>query len=150
MQFPIFLELHRSCFLDLANALLHLLVAGVLLATPWLLPAQMLSLSLCLFSAGLCWKALKPPVQALKLGSDGDIAVRDGAGDAWREVLLLPGARIHPLLSVLRVRESEDGDSVRAPKVIPLILALDTCTPEGYRRFRVWARCLAQSEPAAH
>lgn len=133
MQLPIFIALHRS---RLQSRVLSLLLAcGLLLILSY--PAPMW---LRLFAAALLgiwgWRVfrqLRPGIAALELAADGSVKIQFAGQAVFVTARCLPGAVVHPWLTVLRL-EAPDGRRHN------LVITSDCLAREGFRRLRVFLR----------
>lgn len=136
MQFPIVIGLRRSRFMD--GALLVVAIIGVMASAivPWSpLVSFILGIAtviVALFVAG----ALTPRIHVLRIDHDGRIACQLTGKPEFFPVHLLPGATVHPWLTVLRLARERD--------VYRLVIAPDSAAPEEFRRLRVWLRWRAE------
>lgn len=140
MQFPIFIELHRSRLLSFLIVVTHLLAASgiFLMPWPWWLRACLLAF---LGVAGLlAWRRLGDRAQILVLHQDGGMAVRqDGV---LKPVELLPGMTVLPALCVFSY-QLEEGQGRVTQVLLP-----DAADAESMRRLRLWLRRCSQSPEA--
>ena len=70
---------------------------------------------------------------AIRLEASGQILVAPAGDGQFVEAALLPGATVHPWLTVVRLR-TEAGQGIL------LIVVVDTIKPEDFRRLRVFLR----------
>ncbi len=134
MQFPVIVGLHRSSFL--ARALFLLAVAGSVFIlfyprSTWLLSGLLVLIWLI---AGLAWRRLPPPFSALRLMREGQIDGRLADSSDFQPLQCLPGALVHPWLTVLRLKPAAGGP------VLTLLLLADSASAEDFRRLRVFLR----------
>ena len=136
MQFPIVIGLRRSHFMD--GAVLVVAIIGVMASAvvPWSpLVSFILGIAtviVALFVAGV----LTPRIRVLRIDHDGRIACQLIGKPEFFPVRLLPGATVHPWLTVLRLARERD--------VYRLVIAPDSAVPEEFRRLRVWLRWRAE------
>lgn len=132
MQFPITIGLHRSRFLVGAFVFLVLLTVLVLfLFQRSTAIFAAISLLLAVLFAWL-WRYRQPCCPAIRLEASGVISLPTGDGD-FVPAQLLPGATVHPWLTVLRLRST-------AGRVCTLCLTVDNLKREDFRRLRVFLR----------
>ncbi|WP_153146467.1 protein YgfX [Dechloromonas sp. H13] len=142
MQLPIEIGLHRSRFLGVALVSIALLAGLVILFLPWPALTRSGALFFIAVAAGLAWRRLEPALQALRLEQTGHILVAPAGHAEFIEAAPLPGATVHPWLTVVRLK-TQDG------RTHPLIVAVDSMKPEDFRRLRVFLRWRADfSVPA--
>ncbi|MEF8703323.1 MAG: protein YgfX [Candidatus Accumulibacter sp. UW26] len=114
--------------------LLHLLAAGCVWLLPWPAGVRYPLLALLAWSA---WQTRQPSkVLGLRLNEDGEMAVRDLAGD-WLPVTVEPGTAVFRPLIVLRLRSDDQG------RRISLALLPDSMPAEQFRLLRLALRWLA-------
>ncbi|MFZ2267011.1 MAG: protein YgfX [Azonexus sp.] len=133
MQLPITIGLHRSRLIDAFIGLGAGLASLCILFFPrsTLLQAVLL---LALWSlALLAWRQCSPRFSAIRLERDGRVSVRCTADQEFSVAELLPGATVHPWLSVLRLQISDGA-------IYPLVLAGDSLNADAFRRLRVFLR----------
>lgn len=142
MQFPITIGLHRSCFLDRAVLAVAFVASCVILVFPRSTAILAAMLLLTLAGAVLAWRQLKPALSELRLLGDGSIeGLPEGAAE-FQSVRCLPGATVHPWLTVARI-EMPDG------RRFTLLVAGDTMRQEEFRRLRVFLRWRADFAAAS-
>ena len=133
MQFPITLGLHRSLFLD--RALFGLMLGGSLVILFYPRDTGLQALLLAIFwGIGIhAWRQLEPAVSALRLARDGSLQALLAGETDYQPVFCLPGATVHPWLSVLRLKLASNRKAT-------LLIAVDSTNPEDFRRLRVFLR----------
>ena len=133
MQFPMTIGLHRSRFLDAFVVSGALLASAGALAFPGesLIQAGVLSLT-CLF-AFWAIRQLTPCISAIRLEQNGDFSLRSISDDEFKVAQILPGATVHPWLTVVRFKCSERP-------VQTLIVTVDSLKAADFRRLRVFLR----------
>lgn len=132
MQFPITIGLHRSRFLVGVFVLLVLLTILVLVIFQ---RSTAIFAAISLLVAVLLvwlWRYRQPCCPAIRLEANGVISLPTGDGD-FSSVQLLPGATVHPWLTVLRLRGADGHIRV-------LCLTVDSLKREDFRRLRVFLR----------
>ncbi len=132
MQFPIAIGLHRSRLQEAVLFALAMLASLAVLLFPRPLPLQA-ALLLAIWGIALwAWRRLVPPLTTLRLEADGTVQVAaDGLG--YLPATILPGATVHPWLTVLRL---EWADSQR----YAVLVTVGTASPDDRRRLRVFLR----------
>lgn len=133
MQFPIVIGLHRSRFLDAALGLLALSASLMLLFFPQSFWLRLGLLVLIWLVAITSWRAMTPPFHAIHLASSGQLSIQSHDMGDFVPVKLLPGATVHPLLTVFRL----NTDDQRTHRVI---VTVDSIKDENFRRLRVFLR----------
>lgn len=132
MHLPLRIELRASRQLAIYLLSLHLLALGCVLSLPWTgLVKSVLMLSLLLPLGIAWWQA--PPVEALRLGSQGELHCFLANGESVAAILVAESA-VFEFLVVLRLRL---GTSRR---VSCLTLCRDSMSAGQFRRLRVWLR----------
>ena len=137
MQFPINIGLHRSRILDGALLLLVGLVSAALLAWPAAIEIRLVNLSLAMGLGGLALWKLKPAFNRVRLDRSGLIAMCLPGQSEFVALRLLPGATVHPWITVLRLREGQGITHL-------LVVTRDTMSPADFRRLRVFLRWRAK------
>jgi toxin CptA len=133
VQFPITIGLHRSCFLDRAVLVIALVASGVILVFPRSTAILTGILLLTWVAALLAWWQLKPALSDLRLLADGRVEVLPIGATEFQPVRCLPGATVHPWLTVVRI-EMPNGQR------FTLLLTVDTMSQDAFRRLRVFLR----------
>ena len=137
MQFPIIIGLHRSRILDAGLLLLVGLVATVSLVWPVALGIRLASVSLALWAGGLAWWKLKPVFSRVRLDRAGLIAVCFPGQVEFVPLHSLPGATVHPWITVLRLRDERDKSHL-------LVVTRDMMSKSDFRRLGVFLRWRAK------
>ncbi len=137
MQFPMTIGLHRSRFLDAFIVSGALLASAGALAFPVasLIQAGVLSLT-CLF-AFWAIRQLTPSISAMRLEQNGDVSLRSIVDNEYRVAQIMPGATVHPWLTVVRFKCPEQP-------VQTLIVTVDSLKAADFRRLRVFLRWRAE------
>ena len=132
MQFPIIIGLRRSRFVD--GALLAATATGLvaIALTPWALTVLAMLGSAIVLVAVVTVKALTPQIRALRIDNDGRISCQIADRSELILVRLLPGATVHPWLTVLRLADEQ--------RTYRVVIAPDSIALEEFRRLRVWLR----------
>lgn len=131
MQFPVFIELHRSFLLLSSLVLFHALAAACVLVLPW---SWYLRGALLVVAGFSLWLALRPSrILAIRLCRRD--AIEGFFLDGHRETLtVMPDSTVFGRLIVLRLRI---GDQRR---VCQLALLPDQMIAEQFRVLRLWLR----------
>lgn len=133
MQFPITIGLHRSRFLDgfllLGAMTASLIVARFPIAID-LRGSLLLAVWVC---SAIAWYRLSPQCAAIRLDRGGQLWVALRGADEFSLVELLPGAIVHPWLTVVRWRRDDGQMGI-------LTAAIDSANKEDFRRLRVFLR----------
>ena len=137
MQFPMTIGLHRSRFLDAFIVSGALLASAGALAFPGesLIQVGVLSLT-CLF-AFWAIRQLTPSISAMRLEQNGDVSLRSIVDNEYRVAQIMPGATVHPWLTVVRFKCPEQP-------VQTLIVTVDSLKAADFRRLRVFLRWRAE------
>lgn len=133
MRFPILIGVRRSRFLDVFVVFSALLAGLALWFFPLNVGNRVLLLGLLGSLTALTWRQLTPKIAALRLEQNGGISLQRIGEMDFSPAEILPGASVHPLLSVLRFKQ----DNHRA---LVLVLAVDGLNPQDFRRLRVFLR----------
>lgn len=139
MHFPITIGVRRSSFLALLVLLAHAAAALILFLPDWPLGLVAFITFVVLISAVISWRQCQPDVQAVRLLADGRLECLCRGEDQFAEAQLLPGATVHPLLTVMRLQCRQKTRSI---VVLP-----DSASAEDRRRLRVWLRWRAGFAP---
>jgi len=134
VQFPVTIGLHRSFLLDrvvLLVALAASLFIGFYPGSPWLLLGLLVLVWLL---AGFAWWRLALPFASLRLASDGGIEGRLQGCSEFSPLLCLPGATVHPWLTVLYLKPENGGMT----RVLPV--TIDSTGPDEFRSLRIFLR----------
>ena len=142
MQFPITIGLHRSRFLDLLVLFNALSASAAILLWPQAVGAQWLVLLATWSLAALAWRRLTPRFSVLRLERSGRISVASDSGTQFVAARLLPGASVHPWLTIIRL-EMEGGQQST------LIAAVDSLKGDDFRRLRMFLRWQADFNASA-
>ena len=132
MQFPIIIGLRRSRFMDGPLAVLTSIALLAVAGVPWpveiALPLAGALLVLALHAA----RCLAPAFECLKIEADGNISGRLIGENEFLSLRLLPGAAVHPWLTVVCLA-GERG-------TYRVLVASDSAAPDEFRRLRVGLR----------
>jgi len=132
VRLPITLELRRSRWQAAVLLALAVLASLVALFFPHPLPLRAALLLLVWSIAFWAWRRLTPPFAGLRLEADGTIQTA-ATGQGFAPASILPGATVHPWLTVLRL-ELADGQR-RA-----LLVTKGSVNSDDFRRLRVFLR----------
>lgn len=133
MQLPITIGLRRS---RIGDGVLFL--AGMLAIIGWSFWPQLLAVRLVgivLIFAGL-WLIrlqLEPALRIIRMDGAGGISGASGSGEALEALRALPGAIVHPWLTVVRFQDSRGRRHV-------VVATVDSMKPSDFRRFRIFLR----------
>ena len=140
MQFPIIIGLHRSRFLDIGLGFIVLLASGVIFAFPQTTMIQLLIIIAIWAVAGIAWRQLSPKCSAIRLERSGQISIAHHGENEFSPAELLPGATVHPWLTVFRLK-AVSGDTYT------LVATVDSLKRQNFRRLRVFLRWQADFKP---
>ncbi|EKE16918.1 MAG: hypothetical protein ACD_10C00721G0002 [uncultured bacterium] len=132
MQFPITVGLRRSRLIDVGLSLLTLLATVVAFGFPQSTTVQLLFCGLIWASAGLIWWQLSSKFVAIRLERGGQVLISHHGGE-FLPAEILPGATVHPWLTVVRFK-AEDAGTYR------LIATVDSLNQQDFCRLRVFLR----------
>ena len=141
MRFPITIGLRRSRILDTGLLLVLVTTIAVLLAWPAGAALQMAAIFMAMLVAGLAYRRLTPRLAGIRLERVGGMRVCLAGQTEFRRVLALPGATVHPWLTVVRLQD-EDG------RRHMLLVAPDAMSHDDFRRLRVFLRWQAKFSAA--
>jgi len=133
VQFPIIIGLHRSRFQGLAILGAALLGSGAALAVPrsaYIVASELLVTWLW---ATFAWRLSLPTLSAIRLERNGQLWIAVPGETDFHQAELLPGATVHPWLTVVRLKSESLGKRT-------LLLAADSLNAEDFRRLRVFLR----------
>ena len=133
MQFPITIGLRRSRFLDAFIFLSALLAGAGALALPILPLIKAAILCINGLFAVLAWQHLKPRISAIRLEQNGEVSLLHVAEKEFVAAELLPGATVHPWLTVLRLKSDAKPHQTQ-------IVTVDSLNGPDFRRLRVFLR----------
>jgi toxin CptA len=142
VQFPITIGLHRSRFLDAALLLAAFSATAAALAFR---QSPLVQLGLVVATwvlCGLAWWQVSPELSAIRLERDGQVSIRGIHESDFLATQLLPGATVHPWLTIIRLK-ADNGPCHT------LIVTVDSLNRQDFRRLRVFLRWQADfSVPA--
>ncbi|MCH2218989.1 MAG: hypothetical protein MK097_01480 [Dechloromonas sp.] len=133
MQLPITIGLRRSRIGDGV-----LLLAGILAIVAWSFWPQLLGVRLVgimLIFAGL-WlvrRQLEPELRIIRMDGAGGISGASGSGDVLEPLQMLPGAIVHPWLTVVRLQDFRGCRRV-------VVATVDSMASSDFRQFRIFLR----------
>ena len=134
MQLPIIIGLHRSSFLRGAFLLFALATMATVLLLSLSLPWRLGGLLLLATLLKRAWGRLDAMPRCLRLERDGSISLVQTMGDELRSAVCLPGATVHPVLCVFRLREPATGQTH------VILVTADSTSVDEFRRLRVFLR----------
>ena len=137
MQFPITIGLHRSRFLDLGLLFVALLASVAALASPQATTIQFSVCAVIWVAAGLAWRELTPKFSAIRLERSGQVFVALYGKSDFLAAEILPGATVHPWMTVVKLKTEEARSKA-------LIATVDSLNRQNFRRLRVFLRWQAE------
>lgn len=137
MQLPIIIGLRRSSFVEAGLLLLGALLALLVVAAPYPKTWRAIAGVACWLGLVWAWRRSRPSLLALRLEQSGGIAVSRGGQEGFVAAELLPGATVHPWLTVFRTKLA-DGQR------LAVVVAVDSMAAEDFRRLRVFLRWRAK------
>ena len=132
MQFPIVVGLRRSRVLTLATVATALVGILSVSVVPWPLVIRIMLGAVTALVAIQVIRALSPRVETLRIDGDGHLTCQATGASGFVPAHLLPGATVHPWLTVLRLAIEDDAWL--------LVVVPGSVAPEEFRRLRVWLR----------
>ena len=132
MQFPIVVGLRRSRGLTLATVATALVGILSVSVVPWPLVIRIMLGAVTVLMAIRIIRALSPRVETLRIDGDGHLTCQATGASGFVPAHLLPGATVHPWLTVLRLAIEDDAWL--------LVVVPGSVAPEEFRRLRVWLR----------
>ena len=132
MQFPIVVGLRRSRVLTLATVATALVGILSVSVVPWPLVIRIMLGAVTVLMAIRIIRALSPRVETLRIDGDGHLTCQATGASGFVPAHLLPGATVHPWLTVLRLAIEDDAWL--------LVVVPGSVAPEEFRRLRVWLR----------
>ena len=133
MQFPITIGLHRSRILLGALAVTSVLAIGMVMLLWWSISLKISACLLVAIVAHMALRRLRIIPSAIRLQESGTIQLIPAGEDQFVNARLLPGATVHPWLTIARLK-TEDG------RIKVLIVAVDSLKPADFRRLRTCLR----------
>lgn len=137
MQFPITIGLHRSRFMDLGLLFVALLASVAALAFPQAITIQFSVFAVIWVAAGLAWRELTPKFSAIRLERSGQVFVVLYGKSKFLAAEILPGATVHPWMTVVKLKTEEARSKA-------LIATVDSLNRQNFRRLRVFLRWQAE------
>lgn len=125
----------RSFLLCLGMALAHALAAVLLFLPGWPLLLPLAAIPLLLCSVWAAWRCCTPAVDALRFLEDGRVECRRAGTRGFEASELLPGAMVHPVLTVFHL--------CCGGKRLAVVILPDSVSEEEHRRLRIWLRWCA-------
>ena len=138
VHFPVFIGVRRSSFLGKAVIAMHALAAGVLFVPDWPVVVPVLAGLILLLMAIRAWRIGTPQIDALRLFADGHLEYRLVGETRFLAAEVLPGATVHPALTLLRV--------VCEGRTQSIAFLPDSATVDECRRLRIWLRWCARGK----
>lgn len=132
MHFPMTIGVRRSSFLAFAVLLVHVAANFFLFLPDWPVALPAVGSILLLISGLFSRRQCLPKIQGLRLLADGRLECRFPGEEMFHIAELLPGATVHPALTVLSLQC--EG------KALSVVLLPDSVPVDDYRRLRVWLR----------
>jgi toxin CptA len=142
VQFPILIGLHRSRFLDIVVFVIAIVASAIVLAVPQPVISPWAFITTIWTIAAITWQELSPKLSVIRLERDGRLSVRRLGESDFLAAELLPGATVHPWLSVVKIKPATGNACI-------VIVAADSVNRQKFRRFRVFLRWQADFN-AAH
>ncbi|WP_428828052.1 protein YgfX [Azonexus sp. IMCC34842] len=133
MQFPITIGLHRSRFLDAALLLAAFSATAAALAFRQSPLVQLAFVMATWLLFGLAWRQMSPKLSAIRLERAGQVSIRGIRESDFLATRLLPGATVHPWLTIIRL-VADNG------QCHTLIATVDSLNRQDFRRLRVFLR----------
>jgi hypothetical protein len=142
VQLPIIIGLRSSRIWGAVLLLAGGLAIAVWLSWPQVLAVRLVGVVMILGGVLYLGRQLEPNLGLLKMDQDGAISGAPSANHELISLYPLPGAIVHPWLTVVHFR---DDDSRR----YVVIATVDSMHPDDFRRFRVFLRWRVKfAEPA--
>jgi len=142
VQFPITIGLHRSRLIDLCLLFVALLASLATLGFPQTVTSIKPGVFATIWiAAALAWWQLSPKIAVVRLERSGQVFIDRNGRSEFLPAKILPGATVHPWMTVVRLK-TEDGCSSQ------LIATVDSLNQQDFRHLRVFLRWQADfSEP---
>ena len=137
MQFPTIIGLHRSRILDGVLLATAVLAISAFATWPHTLVIRLAGITAVVAGCYAAWRQLKPDLGFIKLERSGRIFASHDRNAEFRAMDVLPGASVHPWLTVIRFQD-EFG------KHRTVLATRDTMNPEDFRRLRMFLRWRAK------
>lgn len=133
MQLPITIGLHRSRFIGIALQFTAVLAGVTVILMPVDLAFRLAGLAVTGAFFVAAWRSYRIPMPHIRLEYNGDINLLSASGAKAVSMQLLPGAIIHPWLTVFRLRSRHAG-------TIVMIATVDSLDKQNFRRVRTFLR----------
>lgn len=137
MQFPITIGLRRSRFMDIGLLFVALLAGMAALAFPQTTTVQFGICAVIWVAAGLAWRQLTPKFSAIRLERSGLVFAALSGKSEFLAAEILPGATVHPWVTVVKLKTEEARSQV-------LIATVDSLNRQNFRRLRIFLRWQAE------
>jgi len=142
VQLPIIIGLRRSRIWGSVLMLAGVLAIAVWLSWPRVLAVRLVGVAVILGGVLHLRRQLEPKLGVLKMDRDGAISGALSAKHKLIPLQALPGAIVHPWLTVVHFRDEDARRYV-------VIATVDSMRPDDFRRFRVFLRWRVKfAEPA--
>mgnify|MGYP000550668583 CR=1 FL=1 len=133
MQFPITIGLHRSRLLDFFVVSGALLASGGALALPAAMFIQVGVVGLTGLLVFWSIRQLTLKISAIRLEQNGELSLFATLENEFKTAKILPGATVHPWLTVVRFKFPEQPART-------LMVTVDSLKAKNFRRLRVFLR----------
>lgn len=133
MQLPITIGLHRSRFIGIALQFTAVLAGITVFLMPVDLAFRLAGLAVIGALGITAWRRYKTPVPCIRLEHNGDINLLSVSEAEAVTMQLLPGAIVHPWLTVFRLKSGQTG-------AIVMIATVDSLDKQNFRRLRTFLR----------
>lgn len=138
MQFPVFIGLHRSRFLEVLLVIATVCSECLIVIQPlWPFAIRITSFFVVLVVAYLAWRSLEPGYLSLRLDRSGAMSIQPPGEEQFVVVKLLPGAAVHPWLTVFSIEIPGNGNS-------RLLVTVDSLSEDDFRRLRMFLKWRAK------
>lgn len=133
MQLPITIGLHRSRFIGIALQFTAVLAGITVFLMPVDLAFRLAGLAVIGALGVTAWRRYKTPIPCIRLEHNGDINLLSVSEAEAVTMQLLPGAIVHPWLTVFRLKSGQTG-------AIVMIATVDSLDKQNFRRLRTFLR----------
>ncbi|QRM19733.1 hypothetical protein GBK02_10115 [Dechloromonas sp. TW-R-39-2] len=133
MQLPITIGLHRSRFIGIALQFTAVLAGITVFLMPVDLAFRLAGLAVIGALGITAWRCYKTPIPCIRLEHNGDINLLSVSEAEAVTMQLLPGAIVHPWLTVFRLKSGQTG-------AIVMIATVDSLDKQNFRRLRTFLR----------
>jgi toxin CptA len=137
VQFPITIGLHRSRILDGVLLVVTVIATGAFWAWQQALAIRLLGMAAVVASCFIARRQLTPVLGFIKLDRSGRIFASHDENGEFKALVALPGASVHPWLTVLRFQ-----DELGRRRTV--LATYDSMNPEDFRRLRMFLRWRAK------